>query len=159
METLKRSSAVHLLTYWLIIFFIVAAFAHQAVLVLRLFLWSWAGGSLHHGAGPSVRPGCTCRVPPAGSRSSRGLPRCLFKGYQLLQRNTTCAVKTHSGHIQYRSGHRHASWEESWYFVQLCHELCKLKNNNNNDINKCQNQGRSICWDQSSATAAIKLQN
>lgn len=126
METLTRSSA-----YWLIIFLIAAALADQAELVLRLFLWSWAGGSLHPGAGACVRPGCTCRVPPEGSRSSRGLPRCLawlFKGYQLLQTNTTGAVKTHLGPT-YRGGHGHASWEESGYFVQLCHELCKLKEN------------------------------
>lgn len=99
METLKRSSAFHLLTYWLIILLIAAAFADQAVLVLRLFLWSWAGGALHQGAGACVRPGRTFRVPPAGSRSSRGLPRCLawlFEGYRLPQTDTTRAVKNTS---------------------------------------------------------------
>lgn len=129
-------------------------------------------------------PGCTCPqalplelgwgVPPpgygtvceAGTRvpgSSCGLPEfpwtaevsgVAVERYQLLQANTTREIKTHLGQT-YRGGCRHAAWEESWYFVQLCHELRKLKEN---DINKCQNQGRSICWDQSSATAAIKQQ-
>lgn len=81
------------LTYWLIIFLIVAAFADQVELVLRLFLWSWAGGSLHQGAGPCVRPGGTWRGPPAGSR---GLPRCLawlLIWYQLLWLYSTRAAK------------------------------------------------------------------
>lgn len=34
-------------TYWLIIFLKVAAFANQAELVLGFLLWSRAGGSIH----------------------------------------------------------------------------------------------------------------
>lgn len=142
----KEAVLLHLLTYWLIIFLVVAAFADQAELVLGLLLWSWAGRSLHQGARPCVRPGCTPWVPPEGSWSSRGLPRrlaWLFQGYQLVQTNTACAIKkkTKQTHVdqKYRRGHRHASWEESWDFVQLCHELCKLPETSTND---CQNQGR-----------------
>lgn len=41
-------------------------------------------------------------------------------------------------HQRYRSGcrHCHSSGEESGDFVQLCHKLCKLKDN---DVNACQN--------------------
>lgn len=79
-----------------------------------------------------MRPGCAYWVPPAGSRSSRGRPRrlaWLLEGYRLRQTVATCAVKMRLGQ-RYRGGRRRASGEESWYFVQLCHELCKLKKNN-----------------------------
>lgn len=92
-EAINWANAFNHVTYWLIIFLIVAAFADQAELVLRLFLWSWAGGSLHQGAGPCVRPGGTWRGPPAGSR---GLPRCLawlLIWYQLLWIYSTRAAK------------------------------------------------------------------
>lgn len=92
-ETINTVRAFNHLTYRLIIFLIVAAFADQAELVLRLFLWSRAGGSLHQGAGPCVRPGGTWRGPPTGSR---GLPRCLawlLIWYQLLWIYSTCAAK------------------------------------------------------------------
>lgn len=51
----------------------------------------------------------------------------------------TCSKKqTALLHQRYRSGcrHRRSSGEESRDFVQLCHKLCKLKDN---DVNKCQN--------------------
>lgn len=92
-------------TRCLIIFFIVAAFSNQAVLVLRLFLWGWAGGSVHQCPGARVGSGRTFRVSPTSSWSSHRPPR-----YPL--RRSGCR-------------HRHPSWEESGYFVQLCHELCK----------------------------------
>lgn len=76
-------------TYWFIIFFIVAAFANQAELVLGLFLRGWAGGSVHQRAGPRVGSGQTLRVSPTSSWSSRRASRCLsglrrFKQWQLI---------------------------------------------------------------------------
>ncbi len=78
------------MTYWLIIFLIVAAFANQVELVLRLLLWRRAGGSVHQRAGPRVGSRRALRVSPKSSWSSRGPPRCLsrlkrFKRYQLIQ--------------------------------------------------------------------------
>lgn len=58
-------------------FLIVATFANQAELVVKLFLWRWARRSIHQGAGPCVGPRRTLWVSPAGSRGSHGPPRCL----------------------------------------------------------------------------------
>lgn len=92
-------------TGWLVDFLIATASANQAELVLRLFLWRWAGGSVHKCAGPCVGSGQTLRVSPTSSWSSHGPPR-------RLSGRSGC-------------GHCHPAWEESRYFVQLCHELCK----------------------------------
>lgn len=64
-------------TYWLIVFLIVAAFANKAELVLGLLLWSWAWGSVHKCAGSCMWAGQTLWVSPASSWSSHGPPRCL----------------------------------------------------------------------------------
>lgn len=134
------------MTYWLVVFLKVAAFANQAELVLGLLLWSRAGRSVHQRAGPCVGSGRTRRVSPTSSRSSHGPPWCLtrlqkFKLYKLIKEHwksiTSCGemwndrFKMFIRRFNYRSGcrHCHASWEESRYFVELRHELCKLKIN------------------------------
>lgn len=169
------------LTYWLIIFLIVAAFAHQAELVLGLFFWSWAGGSVHQCAGPCVGSGGTLRVSPtrlcAGSGgtlrvspisswSSHGPPRCLSRLEKLVPMvpvntehwySSTCVVRLNIHiYLNYRSGcrHCHPSWEKSGYFVQLCHERCKLKINNE----WVQNNDSVGCCGQSSVIVPIKCQ-
>lgn len=79
-----------LLTYWLIIFLIVAALAHKAELVLGVLLWSGAGGSVHQCAGPRVGSGQTLRVSSKSHWSSRGAPRSLsgLKQNQIVPVNT-----------------------------------------------------------------------
>lgn len=134
------------MTYWLIIFLVVAASANQAELVLFLLLLllrGRAGGPVHQRAGSCVGSWRALWVSPASSWGSPGSPRCLSG----LESSTL--VKTQSSRMalstlkmslckqqiqclvlkwSYRRGsrHRHPSWEESRYFVQLCHELCKL---------------------------------
>lgn len=57
MKRIKRwrdTQAVRDVTYWRINLLIVATSANQAEAVLGLFLWSWAGGSVHLCAGPRV---------------------------------------------------------------------------------------------------------
>lgn len=133
------------MTYWLIIFLVVAASANQAVLVLLLLLllWGRAGGPVHQRAGSCVGSWRALWVSPASSWGSPGSPRCLsglesstsVKTQSSGMAQFTLKVSLCKQQIQclllkwnYRRGsrHRQPSWEESRYFVQLCHELCKL---------------------------------
>ena len=77
-------------------------------------------------------PGSSCRLPQFPWTAE--VPAVAVQRIGLVQTTTTRAVTTGLGQ-KYRGGHGHAPWEESCYYVQLWHELGKLKENN---IQKCR---------------------